>query len=77
MKIAIFSFLFLFCSTLFYVRAEGKNTTNVSMTGILNGGKWVPEYGGASTPFRCKCISATLRYQCVVGDTSSDLSLCE
>jgi hypothetical protein len=40
-------------------------------------GKWVAEYGGGSTPFRCVCTSNWLRSQCVVGDTTSDLSKCE
>lgn len=73
--IAIFSFLF--CSTFLYVRAENKKSTNVSVASFLEGGKWVPEYGGAATPFRCYCISALLKYQCRIGDISSDLSLCE
>lgn len=77
MKITFFSFLFLFSSILFYVKAEDKNTTDVSLTSVLEGGKWVAEYGGASTPFRCKCISALLTYKCVIGDFSSNLSLCE
>lgn len=41
------------------------------------GGKWVAEYGGGSSPFRCKCVEHMLISQCVVGDLSGDLSLCE
>lgn len=40
-------------------------------------GKWVSEYGGGSTPFRCVCVKDMLRSDCRVGDTSSNLSLCE
>ena len=40
-------------------------------------GKWVPEYGGASTPFRCVCVESVTTSECLVGDTTSNISLCE
>lgn len=40
-------------------------------------GKWVAEYGGGATPFRCTCCNSFWRSQCTVGDTTSDLKKCE
>lgn len=39
-------------------------------------GKWVAEYGGGSTPFRCVCVKNIFKTQCRVGDISSNLKLC-
>lgn len=40
-------------------------------------GKWIAEYGGGSTPFRCTCASSLTKSDCIVGDTTSNTSLCE
>ena len=53
------------------------NKNDVSAVPYTKSGKWVPEYGGASVPFRCYCTSHFFRSQCVVGDYTSNLSLCE
>jgi hypothetical protein len=47
------------------------------LTSNSEGGKWVAEYGGGSSPFRCKCVSHLIDRQCVVGDTTTNLSKCE
>lgn len=53
------------------------NKNDVHVVPYTKSGKWVPEYGGASVPFRCYCTSHFFRSQCVVGDYTSNLSLCE
>lgn len=40
-------------------------------------GKWIPEYGGQATPFRCVCTSSKISSECLVGDFTSNTSLCE
>lgn len=40
-------------------------------------GKWVPEYGGGSTPLRCVCADSLTNSDCLVGDITSKTSLCE
>lgn len=40
-------------------------------------GKWVAEYGGQATPFRCTCTSSMSSSECLVGDYTSNTSLCE
>lgn len=78
MRVFVLIISFLFFSSITDINAEGKNTPTSSYnTFSIKGGKWVAEYGGFSTPFRCKCISALFKYKCVEGDISADLSLCE
>jgi len=43
----------------------------------IKSGKWVPEYGGGSRPFRCACAESLMSSQCRVGDITSNISLCE
>lgn len=40
-------------------------------------GKWVAVYGGSSRPEKCVCVKSTFRTQCMVGDFTTNLSLCE
>lgn len=73
MKNIIFiSIVLLYCSTLYAKEFQGGGQFSRTKSG-----KWTPEYGGGATPFRCICTSNMWRSQCVVGDITSNLSLCE
>ena len=39
-------------------------------------GKWVAYYGGGSSPILCECVAHIFRKDCIVGDTTTRLSLC-
>ena len=39
--------------------------------------KWVVEYAGQAYPVRCRCVASLTHCDCIIGDTTSDLSLCE
>lgn len=64
------------CSCLFVAFSANAQTFQIG-TRNFDGGKWVPEYGGAAQPFRCVCTSSFTCNQCRVGDITSNVSLCE
>lgn len=70
--IVITGVILLSCTSLF-----AANIFQEEYSTAAKSGKWVAEYGGGSTPFRCVCTSSTWRAQCVVGDITSNISLCE
>lgn len=76
MKNKILLFILITALGLISIKVMGNS---IATRGILkpSSGKWVAEYGGSSTPFRCVCCSSIWKGHCVVGDTTSDLSKCE
>lgn len=55
----------------------GREKTSSVSARQFESGEWVPLYMGSAVPERCVCVKNILRTQCMVGDISTNLSLCE
>lgn len=55
---------------------NSKNKQSVSSK-QFESGKWVGVYEGGSSPVKCVCVESWLDSECLVGDISKNLSLCE
>lgn len=69
--------LFIFITLTGFISIKVMEYSALAADIIQPSGKWVAEYGGSSTPFRCTCCNSFWRSQCTVGDTTSDLKKCE
>lgn len=57
-------------------KKSSKNLSSISAN-TFESGKWVAVYMGSRVPEKCVCVKNIFRSQCMVGDFSSDTSLCE